>query len=114
VSDEIFQFRAPYARDRVRVLLSIDTERTDMNPSRRFLPERARDRDFPVSWVRRYGEGRVFYCSLGHNPQTFWNPAILRHYLAGIQYALGDLAADGPAPSGGRPAGPPDVVRGPR
>jgi hypothetical protein len=24
----------------------------------------------------------------------FWNPSLLQHFLAGIQYALGDLKAD--------------------
>ena len=41
----------------------------------------------------RYGKGRVFYCSLGHNPYVFWDARILQHYLAGIQFALGDLKA---------------------
>jgi hypothetical protein len=31
---------------------------------------------------------------LGHNPEEFWNPQLLRHYLDGIQFALGDLAAE--------------------
>jgi len=94
VQDEVFQFQAPYSRSRLRVLLSIDTEKTDMDPRRRFLPERAADGDFAMSWVRRHGEGRVFYTSLGHNPHLFWNPPLLGHFLAGIQFALGDLDAD--------------------
>jgi type 1 glutamine amidotransferase len=48
------------------------------------------DGDFPVSWLKHAGTGRVFYCSLGHNEHIYWNPAVLRHYLAGIQYVLGD------------------------
>ena len=52
------------------------------------------DNDFAVSWVRSWGKGRVFYCSLGHRNEIFWNPAILQHYLDGIQFALGDLPAD--------------------
>ena len=40
------------------------------------------------------GKGRIFYCSLGHNREVYWNPAVVRHYLAGIQYALGDLQVD--------------------
>lgn len=99
VQDEVFQFQAPYSRDRLRVLLSIDTERTDMDPSRHFLPERLADGDFAMSWVRQHGEGRVFYSSLGHNPALFWDRRILEHFLAGIQFALGDLAADA-TPSG--------------
>lgn len=48
----------------------------------------------PVAWIHRFGEGRVFYSNLGHNNSTYWNPLALAHYLAGIQYALGDLDAD--------------------
>ena len=44
----------------------------------------------PVVWKRMWGEGRVFYCSMGHNEAIFWDNRILQHYLAGIQYALGD------------------------
>ncbi len=52
------------------------------------------DKDIPISWIRNYGNGRVFYSSFGHNKHIFWHPEILRHYLAGIQFALGDLEAD--------------------
>ena len=27
---------------------------------------------------------------MGHNHHIFWDARILQHYLAGIQYALGD------------------------
>ena len=30
-------------------------------------------------------------CSLGYNDYVYWDQAILKHYLAGIQYAIGDL-----------------------
>jgi len=94
ISDEVFQFQAPYSRRKLRVLLSIDTEKTDMNPSRRFLPDRFAERDFAISWIRNYGKGRVFYSSLGHNSHIFSNAPVLAHFLAGIQFALGDLAAE--------------------
>jgi type 1 glutamine amidotransferase len=94
VQDQIFQFKDFYSRDKLRVLISVDTDKTDMNPKRRFLPERANDKDFGISWVKKYGKGRVFYSSLGHNPHIFWNPSLLQHFLDGIQYALGDLKAD--------------------
>jgi type 1 glutamine amidotransferase/sugar phosphate isomerase/epimerase len=93
VMDEVFQFQEPYSRDKLRVLLSIDTARTDMSEERRILPERRADGDLAISWVRRYGRGRVFYTSLGHNPHINWNPKILEHMLAGIQFAAGDLDA---------------------
>jgi hypothetical protein len=79
-------------RDRLHVLLRIDPEKT--GPARRILPVRKQDMDFPMSWIRRQGAGRVFYTGLGHGAEVFSNPQILQHLLAGIQYALGDLSAD--------------------
>ncbi len=96
IHDEAFQFREPNIRDRLRVLLSIDTSRMDL--TRRILPQRRKDLDFPVSWVKTYGEGRVFYTTMGHSPTAFQSRPLLEHFLAGIQFALGDLEADA-APS---------------
>lgn len=88
-TDEIFEFDH-FSRKKVRVLLSLDTARSDMKK-----PDIKRtDGDFALSWIRNYGQGRVFYCALGHQQDVYWRPAILRHYLAGIQFALGDLEAD--------------------
>ena len=100
VSDEVFQFSEPYSRERLRILLSIDTDRTDMSTERRILPERIADKDLAISWVRNYGRGRVFYTSLGHNAHINWNPVVLQHYLDGIRFAMGDLEA--PATPSGR------------
>ena len=87
IHDEIYMFKAPYSRERVRVLLSLDLSKTP-DPGKR------PDKDYAVSWVRRHGKGRVFYCSLGHVSSAYCNPHVLRHYLAGIQFATGDLDAD--------------------
>jgi len=87
--DEIFQFK-DYTREKLRVLVRLDTSRTDMNKPDIFRT----DGDFALVWVRKYGEGRVFYSEFGHQIDTYWNPTILRHFLAGIQFALGDLPAD--------------------
>ena len=70
-------------------LLSIDLEKSGIKSGKN-----RKDDDYAVSWVKNYGKGLVFYCSLGHRNETFWNPMILQHYLAGIQFALGDLPAD--------------------
>ena len=88
--EEIYQLRDPYARSRQRVLLTLDTSRTDMTRP----GIKRKDGDFAVSWVKTHGQGRVFYCSLGHNHGMYWHPQVLRHYLAGIQFALGDLKCD--------------------
>lgn len=90
VADEIYQFKEPYSRDRLRVLMSLDTERTNMDKK----DIRRTDGDFAVAWLQRYGEGRVFYYSLGHRHEIFWNEAVMQCYLDGIQYAVGDLVCD--------------------
>ncbi len=90
VRDEIYQVKAPYSRERLRVLLSIDTTQTDIN--RKGIHRT--DGDFALSWVKPYGLGRVFYFALGHQHDLFWDPVYLRHLLDGIQFALGDLEAD--------------------
>ena len=90
VSDEIYQFSPLYSRQRLRVLASLDTRRTDMTK-----PGITRtDGDFGLVWIQPFGKGRAFYSAFGHDKEIFWEPTILRHYLAGIQFACGDLAAD--------------------
>lgn len=94
IAEQAFQLQEPVLRDHLRVLLSVDVEKTGFAPNRRILAARKDDKDFPVAWIRRYGKGRVFYSGFGHSSQVFWNPDLLAHFLAGIQYALGDLKAD--------------------
>jgi type 1 glutamine amidotransferase len=97
---EIYVFNR-FSRSKSRVMLSMDTTRAPMHIKGSPGP----DADIPLGWVRRYGQGRVFYCALGHDAHSFWDPALLRHYLAGIQYAVGDLAADDmPRPDPAPPA----------
>ncbi len=94
VHDEIYTMAADsWSRRNVRVLTSIDYDR--MSPEDRALEEHPRaDRDHGISWIRRDGQGRVFYLSLGHSERIYADRPILEHLLAGVQYALGDLAAD--------------------
>lgn len=90
ITDEIYQFKDPYSRDKLKVLLSLDISRTNMAKQ----GIHRKDGDFAVSWIREYGKGRVFYSSLGHRAEIYWNPEVLKHYLQGIRYVLGDLDAD--------------------
>ncbi|MBP7141020.1 MAG: ThuA domain-containing protein [Opitutaceae bacterium] len=105
VQDEIYQLKDPYSRKTHRVILSLDLRRSgERHPD--IAPKIVRtDNDFAISQLRTYGKGRVFYCSLGHNHAIYWNPTILAHYLAGIQWAVGDLQAD--ATPRARPVPPP-------
>ena len=89
--DEFFRFTEPYSREKVRVLLSIDTAKTDMQQGRAYGNCVRADNDYPVAWVRQHGRGRVFYCTIAHNPYVFWDPKMLEFYLAAAQFVLGDL-----------------------
>jgi type 1 glutamine amidotransferase len=97
VTDEVMQLQEPGLRDHLHVLLSVDMERT-APASHRMLPVREQDKDFPLTWIRAEEKGRVFCSGMGHNPSVFWSEPLLAHFMAGIQYALGDLKAD-PTPS---------------
>ena len=92
ITDEIYMFRDDTAKaaDR-RFLLVMDIEKMDKKDQD---GGKRKDGTYPISWISTFGKGRTFYCSLGHREEIFWNPTILKHYLAGIQYALGDLDAD--------------------
>ncbi len=92
--DEFFRFGDPYSRRRVRVLLSIDNAKTDATQGGAARGAVFRkDNDYALAWVRQYGRGRVFYSTIAHNPDVFWDPRMLEFYLAAVQFALGDLAA---------------------
>jgi type 1 glutamine amidotransferase len=43
----------------------------------------------PVAWKRRWGAGRVFYCSLGHNAKDFEVPGARELVLRGMLWAAG-------------------------
>ena len=93
-TEEVFRFTVVSPRGRVHPLLSIDVAKTDMNQGRCTSNCVSEDGEYPISWVRGYGKGRVFYCALGHNAYVFWDARMLAHFLAGIQFALGDLEVD--------------------
>ena len=82
-SDEIYQYKG-YDRSKLRVLIGLDSVKTDKKGN-------SESNDYPVSWVRSYGKGRVFYSNFGHNKATWWTPFMLQHFLDGIQWALGDV-----------------------
>lgn len=90
IADEIYQFRKDTASaDERRMLLSLSGEIVDKGKG-----NTGKEGLYPIAWLDKYGDGRIFYCSLGHRDEIYWNPVILKHYLAGIQYALGDLDAE--------------------
>jgi hypothetical protein len=86
--DVLFGNRIPmgFSRDRVHVLLSLDTEKTDITG----FPDVVRGGDYPQAWSRNYGKGRTFYTSLGHRDDIWSNDPVFRaHVRGGIRWALG-------------------------
>jgi sugar phosphate isomerase/epimerase/type 1 glutamine amidotransferase len=92
MQDEFFRPQGTYSRMRNRVLLGIDLEKTDLSGEPRDGCYRA-DKDYAMAWVRQYGRGRIFYTGFGHHPAVFKQADLLAFFLAGAQFALGDLAA---------------------
>jgi type 1 glutamine amidotransferase len=74
----------PFSRDRVHVLLSLDTDRTDMSD----LPNIPKG-DYPQAWTHNVGRGRAFYTALGHRDDIWSHDAVFRaHVTGGIRWAL--------------------------
>jgi type 1 glutamine amidotransferase len=94
--DEFYRFvEGPLSRDKVRVLMSMDIERTDLNQGRGCGRPCVRpDADYALSWIHNYGKGRVFFTALGHTPAFFATPNLNDFFFRGIQFVLGDLEAD--------------------
>ena len=80
--------------DKVRVLLIVDLdEKVPASTDKPWTGYKRPDKVYPVAWIREYGKGRVFYNSMGHMNETFMKPEIVGHFLAGMQYILGDIEA---------------------
>lgn len=76
-----------FTRDRVHVLLSLDTEHTDISD---LGSEIKKGGDYPQAWSRTFGKGRSFYTALGHREDIWANDPVFRaHVLGGIRWALG-------------------------
>jgi type 1 glutamine amidotransferase len=44
----------------------------------------------PVTWIKGYGRGRVFYCSLGHDAAVTRQPEVLAMLTRGLVWAASD------------------------
>jgi uncharacterized protein len=97
--DEIYQPKE-WSRDKVNVLLSLDSTKLDYANNPRVHRE---DHDFAVAWSKMYGKGRVFYSTLGHTEEAWEDPDIRKMYFEAIRWALG--MTEGGTASHPRPAG---------
>jgi type 1 glutamine amidotransferase len=95
--DETYTFfMDSWSRRNLHVLTSIDyATMTEADKGLESNTSARTDGDYGLSWIRREESGRVFYLALGHREDGIYrSPEMLRHVLAGIQYAIGDLKAD--------------------
>jgi uncharacterized protein len=74
--EEIYVFKH-YDPARVHELLVLDRH-----------PNTGAPGNYPLSWSREVGKGRVFYTALGHNEVVWRMPAFQQHVLGGIEWAL--------------------------
>jgi len=88
LTDEFYQPKA-FSRDKLRVLLRLDTSKMPPNAN-----NRRTDGDFPLAWAKSYGRGRVFYSSLGHAAETWDNRDVAQMYFEAIKWALGLTTGD--------------------
>jgi len=93
VNDEIYLLKS-FDRAKVHGVLALDKHPKDKTPG-----------DYPIAWTKEYGQGRVFYTSLGHREDIWdgnWKDekgqrknspevamAYQQHVLGGINWALG-------------------------
>ncbi|WP_321373153.1 ThuA domain-containing protein [uncultured Draconibacterium sp.] len=86
--DEPYLFNNAYEQKNFKPLLYMDTNKL-LNKNKP-IEENIRY----VAWIKKHGNGRVFYVSPSHNAQSFENSRMLKFYLDGAQYAIGDLKCD--------------------
>jgi type 1 glutamine amidotransferase len=91
IHDEIYVHKAPYSRDKVHVLASLDTSKLDYSKAQNL---HRTDKDFPVAWSKMYGKGRVFYSTFGHAAETWDDPRVQKMYLEAIKWSMGLTSGD--------------------
>jgi|ERR1051326_3339104 uncharacterized protein (TIGR03437 family) len=109
-TEEIYQFRS-FSRDKVRVLLTLDTRSVNLAAS----GVNRTDGDFASVWIRKYGNGRVFYSAFGHFVESFRLPVFRTMLTKALLWLTGEIDLDatprsGPAAPAPAPGTPLDAV----
>ncbi|TDB62270.1 ThuA domain-containing protein [Arundinibacter roseus] len=86
--DEAYMFNMAYKNLNFHPLMYLKTSEI-----KGLKGENPEDKKY-IAWIKRYGKGRVMYASPSHNAQSFENPKLLRFFLDGMQYVVGDVACD--------------------
>lgn len=86
--DEPYIFKNAYFDYNFRPLLYMESNTIEG------LNEEVNDNIKYLAWIKEYGKGRVFYAAPSHNAQSFENPQLLKFFVDGMQYVVGDLDCD--------------------
>ena len=78
IKDEIYQY-SHWQPEKVHVLMSLNMAKC--NPKKPY--------QVPISWVKDYGDGRVFYTNLGHRESTWVDKRFLASVEGGVRWILG-------------------------
>ncbi len=87
--DELYLYK-DFDRSKQRVLLALDMN-SEVNAKKKGDRE---DNDYALAWVKKYGEGRVFVSAFGHNNEVFYDPEILKMWVEGFRYVLGEIEVE--------------------
>jgi uncharacterized protein len=93
--EEYYQFRN-FSRDNVRVLLTLNTGTVDLHAD----GVNRSDGDFASVWIRRYGQGRVFYSAFGHFNESFTLPIFRTMLMNALLWLTGEIEIDATPRSG--------------
>jgi type 1 glutamine amidotransferase len=88
-NDEFYKVKT-FSRDKIDVLLRF-------NPTSVSDATLSKDGDYPLAWVKKYGQGRVFFGSFSHATELWDRRDIQLMYMEAIKWSLGLTQAE-PAP----------------
>ena len=81
--EELYTWQVnPVENPAIHVLVSLD----ENCPA---YPDEMRIGHHPISWRHEFDGGRSFYTAIGHHQNAYYEPAVLSHVLAGIEWAGG-------------------------
>ncbi|HKX32273.1 MAG TPA: ThuA domain-containing protein [Blastocatellia bacterium] len=85
LTEEIYQFKE-FQKDKVTVTMSMDPAKTDMTK------KGIKAKEFPITWSRNFGQGRVFYTALGHRPEVWRDQRFQTMVVNAVKWAARDKA----------------------
>jgi type 1 glutamine amidotransferase len=83
IKDEIYKFKN-WQPEKVRVLMSMNMAKT----------EHHEPYHVPIAWCKDYGQGKVFYISLGHDESVWANPKYQECLLGAVKWILNMESGD--------------------